>query len=65
MGTAHKMHDEIEFQRDKEMILESRKLYGDNEFYEWCDSESIEDLTPYLGEGAQNEYLNWIYINIK
>lgn len=65
MGTAAKMHDEIEFQKDKEMVLESRELYGDSEFYEWCDSWGIDDLTPYLGDGANNEYMNWIYLHIK
>lgn len=51
-------------------IIEIRKAYDDlseDEFFEVMDSGSVtpEEIEKALGKSLTNEYLNWIYINIK
>jgi hypothetical protein len=40
---------------------------SEGEFFEHMDAESVEvdDIKKALGEGVVNEYMNWIYLNIK
>lgn len=40
---------------------------SENEFFEHIDMHCVEvdDLKAALGDGVVNEYMQWIYINIK
>lgn len=48
-------------------ILRNYEDMSENEFFEHMDANSVEidDIKAALGEGVVNEYMNWIYLNIK
>ena len=51
-------------------LIEIKNAYNElseNEFFELMDSYSVEpdDIKKALGDGIVNEYMQWIYLNIK
>lgn len=50
-----------------EEIRDSYEDLSENEFFEHMDAESVEvdDIKAALGGGVVNEYMQWIYLNIK
>lgn len=55
---------------DANITQEIKTAYDEmteNEFFEHMDAESVEvdDIKKALGDGVVNEYMQWIYVNIK